>query len=95
MFEGLRKPDELIVTVVTLLAYGCPTQAIVHAFEIDERTVARWQERAGQQCQRVHTDQVVQANLDLHHVQADDPLDSHGHDGFDALVEGRGGQSET
>ena len=32
MLEGLRKPTELIVTVVTLLAYGCPIQAIVHAF---------------------------------------------------------------
>ncbi len=30
MFEGLRKPMELIVIVVTLLAYGCPLQAIVH-----------------------------------------------------------------
>ena len=24
MLEGLRKPTELIVIVVTLLAYGCP-----------------------------------------------------------------------
>jgi transposase-like protein len=36
MFEGLRKPTALIVMVVTLLAYGCPVQAIVHAFELDE-----------------------------------------------------------
>src|SRR5216683_2811583 len=28
MFEGLRKPKTLIVIVVTLLAYGCPIQAI-------------------------------------------------------------------
>src|SRR6184192_2894121 len=41
MFEGLRKPTELIVIVVTLLAFGCPVQAIVHAFDLDERTVAR------------------------------------------------------
>jgi len=40
MFEGLRKPMELIVIVVTLLSYGCPVQAIVHAFSLDERTVA-------------------------------------------------------
>ncbi len=39
MLEGLRKPTELIVIVVTLLAYGCPIQAIVHAFALDERTV--------------------------------------------------------
>jgi transposase-like protein/IS1 family transposase len=72
MFEGLRKPEELIVIVVTLLAYGCPPQAIVHALHLDERTVARWQERAGAHCQRVHSDQVVQAKLDLQHVQADE-----------------------
>lgn len=39
MLEGLRKPMELIVIVVTLLCYGCPVQAIVHAFHLDERTV--------------------------------------------------------
>src|ERR1700738_1613476 len=54
MFEGLRKPTPLIVIVVTLVAYGCPTQAIVHAFGLDERTVARWQKRAGKHCQQVH-----------------------------------------
>src|SRR5579864_1596979 len=42
MLEGLRKPTELIMIVVTLLAYGCPIQAIVHAFGLDERTVASW-----------------------------------------------------
>src|SRR5579885_512872 len=54
MFEGLRKPEELIVIVVTLLSYGCPPQAIVHALDLDERTVARWQERAGAHCHQVH-----------------------------------------
>jgi transposase-like protein/IS1 family transposase len=72
MLEGLRKPEELIVMVVTLLAYGCPVQAIVHACSLDERTVARWQERAGTQCQKVHQDQVMQARLDLQHVQVDE-----------------------
>ena len=47
LFFGLRKPVELIVIVVTLLAYGCPVQAIVHAFRLDERTVAAWRDRAG------------------------------------------------
>src|SRR5512142_3521016 len=42
MLEGLRKPTEVILIVVTLLSYGCPIQAIVHAFGLDERTVARW-----------------------------------------------------
>ena len=42
MFARLRKSTEVIVIVATLLAYGCPFQAIVHAFGLDERTVARW-----------------------------------------------------
>lgn len=72
MLEGLRKPTELIVTVVTLLAYGCPTQAIVHAFGLDERTVASWRDRAGKQCEQVHQAVVQQGHLDLVHVQADE-----------------------
>ena len=72
MFEGLRKPMEVIVIVVTLLAYGCPVQAIVRAFGLDERTVAKWRDRAGQQCEQVHHDLVEQAQLDLLHVQADE-----------------------
>lgn len=72
MFEGLRKEEHLITLVVTLLSYGCPRQAIVHAFGLDERTVARWQERAGHHCQKVHVATVMQARLNLEHVQADE-----------------------
>ena len=39
----MHKPKWVVVAVVTLLAYGCPVQAIVAAFDLDERTVARWQ----------------------------------------------------
>src|SRR5512135_189733 len=72
MFEGLRKPMDLIVIVVTLLTYGCPIQAIVHAFGLDERTVADWRDRAGVHCQKVHQEIVEQGRLDLMHVQADE-----------------------
>ena len=72
MFEGLRKPRELIVIVVTLLSYGCPVQAIVQAFGLDERTVARWRDRAGEQCERVHQALIETGQLDLVHVQADE-----------------------
>ena len=72
MLPGLRKPTELIVIVVTLLAYGCPVQAIVHAFELDERTVASWRDRAGTHCQQVHHALIEQGTLDLVHVQADE-----------------------
>src|SRR5215472_2321345 len=64
MVEGLRKPLELIVLVVTLLAYGCPVQAIVQAYGLDERTVASWRDRAGCHCQRLHQAVVEQASLD-------------------------------
>ena len=72
MFEGLRKPVDLIVIVVTLLSYGCPVQAIVHAFGLDERTVADWRDRAGAHCQKVHQAIVERGQLDLMHVQADE-----------------------
>jgi hypothetical protein len=72
MFEGLRKPKTLIVIVVTWLAYGCPIQAIVQAFGLDERTVAAWRDRAGQHCQQVHQAMIEQGKLDLVQVQADE-----------------------
>jgi IS1 family transposase len=72
MFAGLRKPVELIVIVVTLLAYGCPVQAIVHAFGLDERTVADWRDRAGKHCAKFHKDKLEQGNIDLKHIQADE-----------------------
>ncbi|OLD82967.1 MAG: hypothetical protein AUG54_02245, partial [Ktedonobacter sp. 13_1_20CM_4_53_7] len=72
MLEGLRKPVDLIVIVVTLLTYGCPIQAIVHAFGLDERTVADWRDRAGIHCHQVHQELVEQGQLDLMHVQADE-----------------------
>jgi hypothetical protein len=72
MLEGLRKPAELVFLVVGLLSYGCPLQAIVHVFGLDERTVAAWRDRAGQQCQRVQQAFVEQGLLTLTHVQADE-----------------------
>jgi IS1 family transposase len=72
MFEGLRTSTELVVIVITLLAFGCPVQAIVQAYGLDERTVASWRDRAGKQCQRVHQAIVEQGQLDLLHVQADE-----------------------
>jgi hypothetical protein len=72
MFEGVRKPRELIVMVITLLASGCPVQAIVHAVELDERTVVRWRDRAGRHCQPFHQAVVEQARLELVAVQADE-----------------------
>jgi len=53
-FYRLRTPAETVTLVVTLLAHGCPLQAIVAAFGFDERTVAAWLTRAGLHSQAVH-----------------------------------------
>ena len=72
LFYGKKYPPETIVRVITLLSLGCPLQAIVAAFEIDERTVQRWREEAGQHCQAFHEVQVTQKTMDLVQVQADE-----------------------
>lgn len=66
-----HKPVELVVCVVTLLAYGCPPQAIVHAFGWDERTIYALLHAGGQHCEQVHQ-QLVHQPRDLQHVQADE-----------------------
>jgi len=68
----LHKPHALVVIVVTLLAYGCPLQAIVAAFGLDERTVVDWQRRAGRQGERIHTHLVQAGRVLLGQVQADE-----------------------
>ncbi|MCK5428955.1 MAG: IS1 family transposase [Anaerolineales bacterium] len=69
---GLKKPAELFVVVITLLAYGCPIPAIVVAFNLDVRTVRSWLLRAGEHCQGVHEHVVQQHQMDLQQVQADE-----------------------
>lgn len=70
-FFGLKSDPQMFVWVVTLLAFGCPPQAIVAAFGLDERTVFDWQRRAGQHCEQVHK-ALVEQPQDLHHVEADE-----------------------
>lgn len=103
MFEGLRKPMELITIVVARLAYGCPVQAIVYAFGPDERTVAEWRDRAGQHCQRVHEALVEQGQRgscacaggrDPRQGVQDDCMDGISHDGFYPVVAGRDSEHE-
>src|SRR5436190_14581453 len=59
-FYRLRQEEALVVLVVTLLAYGCPLPAIVAAFGLDERTVAAWQQRAGDHTEKLHRATVQQ-----------------------------------
>jgi transposase-like protein len=70
-FYRLRTAAETVALVVTLLAYGCPVQAIVAAFGFDERTVADWCARSGRQGQAVQ-ECLVEQPRDLGQVQADE-----------------------
>jgi transposase-like protein/IS1 family transposase len=70
-FYRLRTPSETVTLVVTLLAHGCPLQAIVAAFGFDERTVAAWLDRAGGHCHAVH-EHLVETPRRLGQVQADE-----------------------
>ncbi len=71
-FYRLHHPHALVVIVVTLLAFGCPVQAIVAAFALDERTIADWQRRAGRQGEQVHAHLVQAGGVTLGQVQADE-----------------------
>lgn len=70
-FYRLRTATETVTLVVTLMAYGCPLQAIVVAFGVDERTVADWLQRAGAQGQAVQ-EYLVEQPRALGQVQADE-----------------------
>jgi transposase-like protein len=71
VFYRLRTSAETVVLVVTLLAHGCPVQAIVAACGFDERTVADWWARSGRQSQAVH-EYLVEQPRELGQVQADE-----------------------
>jgi transposase-like protein len=72
IFYRLKTDPVQVMLVITLLAYGCPIQAIVAAFGFDERTVKDWWRRAGEHCQQVHEHLVTSSQLDLGQVQADE-----------------------
>jgi len=72
IFYRLKTAPQTVILVLTLLAYGCPVQAIVMGFGFDERTVQEWWRRAGQHCQAVHEHVVGHSQLNLLQVQADE-----------------------
>jgi transposase-like protein len=51
--ETSGTPLWIVTLVLALLSHGCPLQAVVFAFGIDERTVKAWQTKAGQHARRV------------------------------------------
>lgn len=67
----LKKPEVFII-VTTLLAYGCPPQAVIAAYGLSDKTVRDWARRAGVHCQGVHEQTVMQKQWDLQHIQADE-----------------------
>ena len=67
-----RYPNWVIILVLKLLASGCPVQAIVFGFELDERKVAEWQQAAGEHAQRVQQTHVCQEQLAGEQIQADE-----------------------
>jgi transposase-like protein len=69
---GLKHPSWLVIIVLTLLAYGCPIPAIVLAFGLDERTVAAWQQKAGEHAKVVQQKEVCSGKVDLGQVQGDE-----------------------
>ena len=72
LLYGLKHPLWLVLVVLTLLAYGCPVPAIVATFDLDERTVADWQSKAGKQARQVQETVVCQGQIDVGQVQADE-----------------------
>src|ERR687883_1680927 len=69
---GLKTSLWVVRIVVTLLAFGCPIPAIVAAFTLDERTVADWQQKAGQHAKQVQEQVVCQGQVELGQVQGDE-----------------------
>jgi len=71
VFYRLRTTAETVSLLITLLAHGCPLQAIVAACGFNERTVAAGWRRAGGQGQAVQ-EPLVEQPRDLGQVQADE-----------------------
>lgn len=69
---GLKYPAWIVTLVLALLAAGCPEQAIVFGFGIDERTITDWQTKAGQHAKQIQEQVVCQGCVDLGQVQADE-----------------------
>ena len=70
-FYRLKTDKKTVMCVLSLLAGGCPMQAIVATFGLDERTVSHWQKLGGDHCQKVH-EEIVQQPQELTLVQADE-----------------------
>lgn len=71
VFYRCKIAEDIITLVIKLVAHGCPLEAIVAAFGFQARTVSRWIETSGSQCEEIHQEKVIQPR-DLGQVQADE-----------------------
>jgi hypothetical protein len=65
-------PAWIVTLVLALLVAGCPPQAIVFAFGIDEHTVSDWHAKVGQHTKQIPEQVVCQGRVDVGQVQADE-----------------------
>lgn len=70
-FFNVKTETNIIVLIVTLIAYGCPIAAIEAAFSIQRRTIREWTRKTGTHAKAVHEAMVLQPQV-LHHVQVDE-----------------------
>jgi|TARA_Y100000310_G_C20578946_1_gene761972 transposase-like protein len=72
IFYRRRYADKFISEMVSLLGHGCPPQAIVATYKVDERTLSAWDQASGEHCHKVHDVFIPKGQLDLGQVQADE-----------------------
>lgn len=72
MLFNTKYPNWVILLVLALLSGGCPIQAIVFAFGIHEKTVAKWQLAAGQHAKKVQAEKVCCGQLASEQFQSDE-----------------------
>lgn len=63
---------KFISEMVSLLGHGCPAQAIVATYGVDERTISNWEAASGEHCHNVHQEIVQKGQVDLGQVQSDE-----------------------
>jgi transposase-like protein len=72
IFYRLRTDPQIVMIIIVLLANGCPLRAATIAFNLDERAIKNWWQRAGVHGAGIHNHLVGGSLLDLGHVQADE-----------------------
>jgi transposase-like protein len=68
----LKYPQWVVALVLTLLAHGCPVQAVVAAFGITERTLADRLSKAGTHAEHIQATVVCNGQVSLGQVQVDE-----------------------